>query len=151
MPQPITSLTLTGQPPHAVGTGQTGGWLLQAPAAFFRRLFRKQKETHSALKKPTHARTNDDIANLLKPQHWTVTWQNSSGDVQNSLVSISGYWKLSSLEQEARRALFSQHEIENANIIRLSLWLGSYPAHLERAQRANKDIARRLRFEEGCG
>ncbi len=127
----------------ACGTGKTGGWLLQAPAAFFRHL--KGHDT------PRATRCEPIRQHILATQVWLVTWQHQNGGVQTNAVMISGVWRMADIETQARDALHRQHDITGAQILRLTLDFNMTPARLEALQRITDQYQSRMQFEEECG
>lgn len=136
-------MTATDLTTAACETGKTGGWLLQAPAAFFRRF-----KGHDAARDVQCKPVKQDI---FATQIWLVTWQRQNGDVQTNAVMISGVWQMADIEAQARNALHMQHNISGVQILRLSLDFNMTPARLEALQRITDQYQNRMRFEEGCG
>lgn len=129
---------------HACETGKTGGWLLQAPAAFFHRLAPKHPKRITPIL-PQRMRPT------LATQIWLITWQHRNGDVQTRSVLISGVWQVAEIETRARDALYLQHDISNAKILRLSLDLTMTSVRQKASQDITTKEQRRLHFESECG
>ncbi len=123
--------------------GKTGGWLLQAPAAFFRR-FKVQEA-------PRELRCEPVKRDIFATQAWLVTWQRANGDIQTNAVLISGVWQMADIEKQARDALHRQCDIADVQILRLSLDFSMTPARLEALQDITDQYQKRMRFEDGCG
>jgi hypothetical protein len=136
-------MTATDLPTVACEPGKTGGWLLQAPAAFFRRF-----KGHDA---PRNLRCAPEKQHIFATQVWLVTWQRPNGDIQTNAVLISGVWQMAEIETQARDALHRQCDITDVQILRLSLDFNTTPARLEALQRITDEYQSRTRFEEGCG
>lgn len=137
-------MTATDLTTVACETGRTGGWLLQAPAAFFRRF----KGSDSAPRYLTGQPIKNDI---FATQIWLVTWQRQNGDIQTNAVMISGVWHMADIEAQARDALHQQCDLQDVQILRLSLDFNMTPARLEALQTVQRQYHDRLRFEAGCG
>lgn len=106
-------MTATDLTTVACEAGKTGRWLLQAPAAFFRRF--KGHDT------PRDVQCQPVKQDIFATQVWLVTWQRQNGETQTNTVMISGVWQMAEVEAQARNALHRQHDIPNANITRLTM------------------------------
>lgn len=129
--------------PDARETAKTGGWLLQAPAAFLRQ-FKGRKAPRKVPFTPARS-------NILETQTWRVTWTHPNGETRTTAVLISGIWRLGDLETQARNALDRQHGITNAQIQHLTLDLAMTPARHEALQSIFRQHQSRMRFEQDCG
>lgn len=136
-------MTATDLTAVACETGKTGGWLLQAPAAFFRR-FTRQPET---LTTPPPATGTA----MLTTQVWLVTSQSRNGDIQTNSVRISGIWRIADIATQARDALHLQHDMRDVQILRLSLDFNMTPARLDALRDITTKYKNRIQFEEECG
>ena len=136
-------MTATDLTTVACETGRTGGWLLQAPAAFFRRF--KGHDT------PRDVQCEPVKRDIFATQVWLVTWQHQNGGVQTNAVMISGVWRMADIEEQARDAMHRQHDISGVQILRLSLDFNMTPARLEALQRITDQYQNRMQFEDGCG
>ena len=136
-------MTATDLTTVACETGKTGGWLLHAPADFFRRF-----KGHDM---PSDVQCEPIKQNIFATQVWLVTWQHQNGDVKTNAVLISGVWQVAEIEAQARNALHMQHDISGVQILRLSLDFNMTSGRLEALQRITDQYQSRMRFEEGGG
>jgi hypothetical protein len=136
-------MTATDLTTVACETGRTGGWLLQAPAAFFRRF--KGNDA------PRYLTGHPVKPDIFATQIWLVTWQRQNGDIQTNAVMISGVWQMADIEAQARDALHRQCDIADVQIMRLSLDFNMTPARLEALQDITTKYQSRIQFEDGCG
>lgn len=144
-------MTASDLPTLAFETGKTGGWLLQAPAAFFRRFTGKPARRISLTKSAGIGKSEHAVKTMLATQTWLVTWQNRNGDTQSNTIQLCGFWRISNIETRARDALFHQRGISAAQILRLSLDFQMTPARMDAVNSVAASQDRRMRFEQGCG
>lgn len=82
---------------------------------------------------------------------WLVTYQRIDGTLATADVLLNGSNPQADIHELAQQALRTQHDIDCARLVRISIDYRATPARVELLDRITRDYNARLRFEAECG